>query len=393
MTNSPLPASGEDPGNGYVLTKDSIDRMFAVLLILAILYTIYFARAFLLPVVLEIMLSLILSPAVRALKHLHLPEPVGAAVVVAPLVAALVVAAGSVSAPAAEWIDKAPAIIQDLEYKLRGVKKSVDQVAKVAEKVEAIAQTGDNARRKDKVVPAQPSLLMRTFDGTQRFLLSAVSTLLLLYFLLASGDAFLRKAVRAMPTFADKRRAVGEARNIPSELAHYLFTITCVNTGLGIATGFAMHWLGMPNPVLWGVMVAVFNYVPYLGATVSLVILSLVAFLTFEQVGQALLVPAVFLAFTTIEGQLLSPWILGGRLTLHPVLIFVSLLFWGWLWGVAGALIAVPVLVVVKILCDHFEKLHPVSEFRSRPAQAAAGQTGRAVRAWRARASPRGDAR
>lgn len=393
MTNSPLPASGQDPAKGHALAKDSIDRLFAVLPLLAILYTIYFARAFLLPVVLAILLSLILSPAVRALKSLHLPEPAGAAVVVATLVAALVFAAGSVSAPAAEWINKAPEIIQDLEYKLRGVKKSVDQVAKVAEKVEAIAQSGDNAKRKDKVVPAQPSLLMRTFDGTQRFLLSAVSTLLLLFFLLASGDAFLRKAVRAMPTFADKRRAVGVARTIQSEMAHYLFTITCVNAGLGIATGLAMHWLGMPNPVLWGVMVAVFNYVPYLGATLSLVILSLVAFLSFEQIGQALLVPAVFLAFTTIEGQLLAPWILGGRLTLHPVLVFVSMLFWGWLWGVAGALIAVPVLVVVKILCDHFEKLHPVSEFMNRRAQAAASETARAVTARRARAAPRAPAR
>lgn len=375
------------------MTKNALERMVAALLILATLYTIYFARPFLLPVVLAILFSLILSPAVRALKVVRMPEPVGAAVVVATLVAALAVAVDTLSAPATEWFDKAPGIIQDMEYKLRGVKKSVDQVAKVAEKVEAIAESGGNARRKDKLIPAQPSLLSRTFEGTQRALVASVATVILVYFLLAAGDTFLRKAVRAMPTFAAKRRTVAVARTIQSEMAQYLFTVTCINAGLGVATGFAMHWLGMPNPVLWGVMVAVLNYIPYLGATLSLVILSLVGFLSFEQISQALLVSAVFFAFVTIEGQLLSPWILGSRLTLHPVLIFVSMLFWAWLWGVVGALIAVPVLMIVRICCDHIDRLRPVGEFMSRRVETAESANGRAVRAWRERAALRAAAR
>jgi predicted PurR-regulated permease PerM len=348
------------------MTKSFSNRVLVILLVLAALYTIYFARAFLLPVVLAMLFSLILSPTVRALKQLHIPEPLGATVVVATLVAGLVSAMVSLSEPAVQWVSKAPKILLEIEYKLHGVKKSVDQVAKVAEKVEAMTAPASSAKPQAKVTPAKPSLLSRTFAGTQRFLLSMVSTLILLYFLLASGDTFLRKMVRAMPTLTDKKRAVGVARTIQSEMARYLFAITCINAGLGVATGLAMHWLGMPNPILWGVMVAVLNYVPYVGATTSLAILSLVAFLSFEQTSQVLLVSAVFFAIVTIEGQLLTPWIVGARLTLHPVLIFVGMLFWGWLWGVAGALIAVPILMTFKIFCDHFEKMHPVSEFMSR---------------------------
>jgi predicted PurR-regulated permease PerM len=350
---------------GVVKERAATDVVLTGLFVLAVLYTLYFARAVLLPLVLAILLTLILSPAVAALNKLRIPQPIGAAVVVALLLAVLGFGVGQLFDPAEEWLDKAPKTLRDMERKLRGIKKSVEEVTKAAEKVGEIAAVQDTS--KATVAVPEPRLFSRILTGAQSFLVSVLSTVILLYFLLASGDMFLRKVVRVMPTFTDKKRAVEMARTIETEMARYLITITCINLGLGVATGVAMYLLGMPNPVLWGVMVAVFNFVPYLGAGVSLIILTLVAFLSFDTISQILLAPAVFLVLTTLEGQILTPIITGRRLTLHPVVIFIGMLFWGWLWGIVGALMAVPILVTFKIVCDHVDSLAPIGEFLSAP--------------------------
>jgi len=339
------------------------DVILKGLFLLAIFYTFYFARDVLLPVVLALLLTLIFSPAVRVLNKLRLPEPVGAAVVVVALVAALGFAVYSLIDPAIEWIGKVPETLKQIEDKVRGIKKSVQEVTKAADKVEEIARVEAKAPAKTQVVPQKPSLFSRFLIGTQSVLISAAFTIVLLYFLLASGDMFLRKLVRVLPTLADKKRAVEVARAIQTDMARYLLTISCINCGLGIATGIAMYWLGMPNPVLWGVMVAVFNYVPYVGAGTSLTVLTAVAFLTFDEIGQVLLVPVVFFALTVLEGQILAPILTGKSLTLNPVVIFLSMLFWGWLWGIIGALMAVPILMIFKICCDHIESLAAIGEF------------------------------
>ena len=187
--------------------------------------------------------------------------------------------------------------------------------------------------------------------------------LVLLYFLLASGDLFLRKLIRTLPTLEDKKRAVDIARQLESDLSAYLSTVTLINLGLGVAVGVAMYLLGLPNPVLWGGLATILNFVPYLGAIVGILVIGLVAALTFDGVGQMLLPPLVYFLLTACEGYFVTPMILGRRLTLNPVMILLSLLFWGWLWGIAGAVLAVPMLAVVKILCDHLEPLHPLGEF------------------------------
>lgn len=355
--NAPAPDVVKVAGNPDVILKG--------LFVLALFYTFYFARDVLLPIVLALLLTLILSPAVRALNRRRLPEPVGAAVVVVALVAAFGFAVYSLVDPAMEWIGKVPETMTQIEDKVRGIKKSVQEVTKAADKVEDIARVEGKPPAQTQVVPQKPSLFSRVLIGTQSVLISAAFTIVLLYFLLASGDMFLRKLVRVLPTLADKKRVVEVARAIQTDMARYLFTISCINCGLGIATGTAMYWLGMPNPVLWGVMVAVFNYVPYVGAGTSLTVLTAVAFLTFDEIGQVVLVPAVFFALTVLEGQVLAPILTGKSLTLNPVVIFLSMLFWGWLWGIIGALMAVPILMIFKICCDHIESLASAGEFLS----------------------------
>ncbi len=362
LSPSPQPVDKATPSGAVKVARDP-NVILKGLFLLAIFYTFYFAREVLLPVVLALLLTLILSPAVRVLNKLRLPEPVGAAVVVVALITALGFGVYSLIDPATAWIEKMPETLKQIEDKVRGIKKSVQEVTKAADKVEEITRVEAKPPAKTQVVPQKPSLFSRFLIGTQSVLISAVFTIVLLYFLLASGDMFLRKLVHVLPTLADKKRVVEVARAIQTDMARYLFTITCINCGLGIATGLAMHWLGMPNPVLWGAMVAVFNYVPYVGAGSSLTVLTAVAFLTFDQIGEVLRVPAVFFALTVLEGQILFPILTGKRLTLNPVVIFLSMLFWGWLWGIIGALMAVPILMIFKICCDHIEALAAIGEF------------------------------
>jgi predicted PurR-regulated permease PerM len=148
-------------------------------------------------------------------------------------------------------------------------------------------------------------------------------------------------------------------------MAQYLFTITCINFALGLATALLMHLLGMPNPLLWGVMVALFNFIPYVGAAVSGIVLTVVAFVTFTDLHDILLVPLLYFSLETIEGQFITPYLTGKSLTLNPVMVFVSMLLWAWLWGVVGALMAVPILMTLKICCDHIESLRGLGEFVS----------------------------
>jgi len=349
--------------------------MLAALLVLAVLYTLYFARDFLLPIVLAFLFAVILMPAVRGLKRLRVPRALAAALVTFALAASLGGLLAWIYDPAQEWIQKAPYTLSEVESKLRNIKKSVEGMAKVAEKVEQLAtpapKPGAKPQPAPAAAPAQPSLLHKTFSTTLAVLVFVGTMLVLLFFLLATGDTLLQKTVQVMPTRADKKRVIGMAREIESQIARYFGTVTLINAGLGIVTGIAMYWLDMPNPVLWGAMAFAFNYFPYLGAAASLVVLTVVAALTFVQLPDVLAVPAVFFTFTVIEGQFLSPLILGRNLILNPVVILLSMLFWAWLWGVAGALLAVPILVAIRIFCEHNERFKPLGEWLGGRSEAA----------------------
>jgi predicted PurR-regulated permease PerM len=188
----------------------------------------------------------------------------------------------------------------------------------------------------------------------------------LLFFLLASGDLFIRRLMKVMSRMQDKKAVVEVARRTEEQISAYLFTIAVVNTGVGVAVGLSMALLGMPNPVLWGVMAGFFKFIPYLGEICSLTVITIVSFVHFEALNQALWPPVVFLAITGIEANFITPAVLGRKLTLSPVFIFVSIIFWGWLWGVAGAVIAVPLLMAFKILCEQVDPLKPIGEFLSK---------------------------
>ena len=186
--------------------------------------------------------------------------------------------------------------------------------------------------------------------------------LVVLYLLLASGDLFLQKLVQVMPTLSDKKRAVEISHEIQQNISNYLFSVSFINTALGALVGAVLYLMGVPNAAMWGMFVAVLNFIPYFGPVAGIILLATLGLLTFDSLWKGLLPPAWYLLLHLFEANLITPVLLGRRFTLNPVVIFVSLIFWTWLWGVPGALLSVPILVSIKVVCDHVPTMSSVSE-------------------------------
>ncbi len=334
---------------------------------LAVLATLYFVRDLVLPIALALMLSVVLTPVMRTLNRLRLPPPLSAAIVLFTVFAALSTAAYNLGEPANQWLTKAPEVMRVIGLKLRDITGRVMVVAKATEQVKVVtedmANGGTRERRIAEVTVKERPFANGILVASQAFFLSAVSTVVLLFFMLASGDLFMRKVIAVTPRFSDKKRAVDIMRQIEAEVSTYLFTVSTINIGLGCTVALALYLLDVPNPVLWGVMVALFNFVPYFGDLASFTVLSVVGLLTFDDLWQSLLVPGAFCVLTATEGYLITPLILGRRLSLNPVVIVLSVVLWSWMWGLVGALLAVPMLVVAKTYCSRIDSLRSFSEF------------------------------
>jgi predicted PurR-regulated permease PerM len=332
------------------------------LFLLVLFHTLRVARDLFLPLMLAFFLSFLLSPVLRVLKRARIPEAVGAALLLLVLAGGVGLGVYSLVTPASEWMAKAPDSLSRVQRKLRSLRGPMQQVTRTADEVERTIAGEPTVAPAAAVKP--PSWLKEAlFGGTTAFVSKAFVVIVLLYFLLASGDLFLRKLIKVLPTFTDKKRAVEIAREMESNISTYLFTVTLINIGVGVAVGVGVWLLNMPNPVLWGVLAGVLTYVPYLGAAVGISSLGLAALLVFDDLGHALAVPAVYLVVSFVEGNFVTPLVVGRRLTLNPVVIFVGLLFWFFVWGIPGALLAVPILAVFKIVCDHVDTLAPIGEF------------------------------
>lgn len=336
------------------------------LLLIAILTVLHLAREVVLPVVAALILSLVFLPAVRGMKAIWIPAPLGAAIVVLGLLASIVLGVYTLANPAREWLDKAPQGLQHIGEKLRDFTGQVSKVNKATAHVQQMTQDmagSDPEAQTREVTVRTPNVVSILLESARAFSLGAMSMLLLLYFLLASGDLFLRKTIAATPRLADKRRAADIARQVEAAVSRYLFAVTLINIALGGAVALALHLMGVPNPLLWGVGVAVLNFVPYLGEITIIAALTIVGLLSFDEVWRGLLVPGVFCVLSVGERYVLTPLVIGKRLSLNPVVIVLSVLFWGAMWGIAGALLAVPILVTLKVLSDRVERLRVFGQF------------------------------
>jgi predicted PurR-regulated permease PerM len=269
------------------------------------------------------------------------------------------------SGPAQRWISQAPETLSAAAAKVRDVLRPVLQVSRTAEQVTRAAGPAE-ASKTTEVVVQGPSLISQAFGTTQRLLAAVLEVVVLLYFLLATGDLFLQKLIKVLPNFREKKAAIQIARETEAAISTYLLTAAIVNVSEGLLVTGAMYLLGMPTPALWGAMVALLEFIPYLGAAAIVAILTAAGLTTFDSVGHALLAPAAFLTINIIQANVVSPLLLGERLSLNPVAIFVGLAFWFFVWGVPGAFLAVPILAAFKIFCDHVASLAAIGEFLGR---------------------------
>ena len=334
------------------------------LFVLALFYTMYFARAVLLPVVLALLLSYLFRPVVRSLGKIGIRPSAAAALILAGVIGIAAYGISFLSAPVAGWLEKAPYGLSQLQQKMLPLRKPMEQVAKASGEIDKLTSTTEAGA--PPAVSVKHDRLSETLYGrTPEFAISTVLLLILLYFLLSYDSIFLSKVLKLMPTLEDKKRALSIALQIESHVSKYLLTITLINIGLGAAVGITVGLLGLSNPIMWGVLVAVLNFVPYLGALTGIICMTIGAVLSYESLGYAMLFPAAYLIIATIEGNFVTPYVMGRSLTLNPVIILLSLTFWGWMWGIAGVILAVPILAAFKIFCAHIEEMEPVAEFLS----------------------------
>ncbi|MDF3053139.1 MAG: hypothetical protein K0S19_1244 [Geminicoccaceae bacterium] len=360
------PAVSEEDSSPPKLLGENADARhvsLALLAVLAVLYTLHVAQAFILPIVVSILLNLLLSPVVQLLrKYVRIPEPLGAGLVILLFLGGLAFGLYRLMPVASAWVARAPESLATLQRRIQPLRQPVEKVTKAAEQVE---QATDLDKKTPQVEIKGPSLTQQVFGGTTAALSTALVVIFLTYFLLSSSDLFLHKLVAVLPQLKDKKTAVRIVRETQTQVSLYLVVTTMINTGVGVATGIALALVGMPNPVLWGVVAGVLNFVPYIGGLVNTIILTLAAFLTFEDTSQALLIPIVFTAINILEGNLITPMIMGRRMRLNTVAVFIGLIFWWYLWGIPGAILAVPMMATIKIACDHIEALAPIGEFLS----------------------------
>jgi predicted PurR-regulated permease PerM len=332
---------------------------------LGALAAIYAASSIILPLVLAFVLKLLLQPAMRVLERLHLPRAIGALLPILIVIGALVGLVAALSGPATSWAQKLPQGVPRLEAHLVLLRGPIQALQKVTQRAEQIAEAPEQ-KGAMVAVRGDPGLTGALFSGMRTVLDGLFTTILVLYFLLVSGDTFLRRFVEILPRFHDKRQAVDISQQIEGDISIYLVTITVMNVAVGVATAAAMYLCGLGDPLLWGATAFLLNYIPILGPLLGTGIFLLAGMLTFDSLWWALLPPALYFGIHVIEGETLTPMLLARRFTLNPVLVILSLVFWFWMWGVPGAVLAVPMLAIMKIVCDRLRPLKALGHFLGR---------------------------
>jgi predicted PurR-regulated permease PerM len=369
----------DDPAEGHLR---AIRHLLVGIFLLMLFTATYFARDVLLPIVFALLLTLTMRPIVRILARRGIPSGVTAVMLVASIAIGAAVSVYMLTGPVGSLAQQAPAIGQEVRFKMRGVLEQLSTLQRMSDEVANLASGGEDngvdpadlpgalsveedAPPVQEVVVDRSGLIPQALGSVASVGTSMIAALILTMFMLASGDFYHRRIVEASPRFTDKKRALTIVRDVERQISRYLAAITVINGGLGVSIGLGLWAIGMPMPYMWGIAAFLLNYLPFLGALVGGAAVAAVAVVTFDNISYALLAPAIYLTLTSIEGQIVTPMLVGRRLEINTVSVFVTVVFWIWLWGVPGALLAVPFLVVVKVICDNIPSMQPLGSFLS----------------------------
>ena len=346
-----------------------VSPVHVILVTLGTIAFLYFARPVMLPLLLAWMAATALRPAVRWLSCLHISTPVSAGIVFCVLVGVISFGFVQLERPAANWLNQAPEHMSVLRHRFMRLFPKATHLSEATEAVTDLGATDAEKRAKEQIPVVEVKDQRGTssiLNWTGTFLAGLGEVLVLIYLLLAAGDMFLQKLVRLMPTLSGKKQAVEITHEIQLSISNYLFTISIINTALGILLSIGLSLMGVPNAAMWGVLAAFVNFVPYFGPICGVVLLAAVGLLTFNSPAQGILPPLWYMALHMVESNLVTPILLGRRFWMNPVAIFVSLLFWLWLWGIPGALLSVPILVSIKVVCDRVPAISYIGELIGR---------------------------
>ncbi|WP_425599817.1 AI-2E family transporter [Luteimonas aestuarii] len=352
----PVPAPASMPATpDATQPRPRASMAVLVLAVLAVGFTLWAAQGVLLPVLLAMFFALVGNPLIRLLRKAYIPRFIGALAVLSGGLAAAILLGQQMLPPAMDWASEAPRQMRQLAPKLQQITRPVQEANKAAESL-ARAAGGETGRQPQVVRTAQDDPY-RMLARTPRLVAAALAVVLLTFFFMVYGEKLQRSAIALLPGRQQQKFTVDILQRIEREVSRYVLTITLINVGLGLAFAGVLAWLGFaPNEaLLWGTMVALLNYAPYVGPLMGWIVILLVGFVTFDDPLQALLPAAAYIVLQTIEGQLLTPIILGKRMALSPLVLILALMLFGWLWGIIGLLLAVPLLVCVKLVLARVE--------------------------------------
>lgn len=332
-----------------------------LVIVLSSIAFVYFARSILLPLLVAVMASMTLRPLVTWLGKCHLPVSLAAVIVVGFFIAAMGFGVMWLGRPTVEWVQSAPGKIPELKEKYKDVLQPVLRFSDAASKVGNLDASQNSTNEVHQVAVKDNHMVSTMFTRTGSLLAGIGEAIVLTLLLLISGDTFMRKLANMFPTQQHKRRAMEIGSEIQHNISIYLFTVSIINTGLGFCVGLLLWLIGMPNAAMWGGVAALLNFLPFFGPTIGAIAVGLAGLLAFNTVGGALLPVGAYLLLHLLESYLVTPLALGQRFKLNLIVIFVAFMFFAWLWGVVGALLAVPLLVTLKVICERVPALSSVS--------------------------------
>jgi predicted PurR-regulated permease PerM len=349
-----------------VKTRDiRVVKLLVVLVILATLYTLYFAQSLIIPVVFSMLVALLLSPLVTKLKLWYVPRSISSIVLLSMLIAPLLFLIIELSEPVERWIKLLPQISTQVTEHMTEISGTFENDRDDVNDKEGsffswfeddeVAKVQEENMVEEQLKQGSTQLLLNTLIAAPIFLAQALGSIILTLFLLIFGPPLFRVIVNDFPIIKNKRRAKTLIKSIQQALSRYILTISIINSGLGALTAISLAYFGIRDAMLWGAIVGALNFVPYLGSIVSVAILSLVGAVQFGITATAMLPPGLFITFNILESQMVTPAVLSKSMQINPLIIILWLLLSGWLWGILGVLLAVPIFVCIKLALEQLE--------------------------------------